>query len=121
MNKIKKFTMPFIAIVIAAALVFGASAFKPLKPFSTTTMYYHGGSFLQADVQTKSNWTTSSQSCPNGTAKACSVDVPDDIVSGGSFISTVSLEGTAGNPSALSAVKNSGNNVSGVTIHNKPN
>ncbi len=120
MKKIKELAMPSMAIIMAIVLAFGTTAFKEKSAFDTTTMYYQGTSFSQTDVQTKSNWSTAAQDCPNGTTKACGVDVPNEILSGGSFISTVTLQATSGNPSALNAVKNSGNPVT-VSIHNRPN
>ena len=112
--------MPVIAVIAAVALALGTTAFKPEKPLVNTTMYYQGGSFSQANVQNKSNWSATTQPCSAGTAKACQVTVPSTVVSGGAFISTVSLDASAGTPSALTDVKNSGATVH-PAIQNKPN
>lgn len=102
----------------AIILAIGFSAFN-IKP-SNTTMYYHGPDFTHDNVVIKTNWNTTSFGCTPGTAKACQVIVPDNIVSSGSFVSTVSLEATAGSPSALTDVKNSGTSVN-PSITNKVN
>ncbi len=116
----KKSLMPATALVVAVLLAFGSTAFKADRPLATTTMYYQGTSFTQADVQTKSNWNTTSVSCPTGTVKACQVTVPSTDVSGGAFISTISLVASSSTPSVLTDVKNSGTSVD-PTIKNRSN
>jgi hypothetical protein len=107
----KKYLLGLFALVLAI----GFSAFN-LKPFATT-MYYHGPSFLQSDVQNKTNWNTTPQECIEGFDKACQVSVADNLISSGAFISTVTLEAEAGSSAALLTVKNSGSAVSSTIVN----
>ncbi|SFQ31042.1 DUF6520 family protein [Parafilimonas terrae] len=119
MKKIKEIAMPSLAIILAVILAIGTSAFKSEKSFFATTMYYHGpATYSQGDVQNPSNWNTTSTPCQQGNVKACQVAVPNAIVSGSSFISTVSLQASATTPSVLQDVKNSGSSVDN-TIKNR--
>ncbi len=119
MKKVKAVIMPSTAIILALILAIGTSAFKKDKNFANVPMYYQLTTFDHNDVVDKSHWSTTTQNCSNGSIRACKVSVPSTYVSGGAFVSSITLEATPGNPSALSDVKSSGSSIS-PDIQNKP-
>lgn len=112
MNNQKKFLLSTLTVVLALSLTLGISAFKSAeKTISPISMYYHGPSFSQADVQNKSYWNSTSRECPEGDERACQVTIDASLVQSGSFVSTVTLEAETGADAALIDVKNNGSSV----------
>lgn len=107
----KKLSLAIAAIAMTTALAWAASDTNKSPRLLTTTMYYHGPSFNQADVQNKAYWNTTAEECTPGEDKACQATVDASLVSGGSFISSVSLEAESGSSAALLDIKNSGTSV----------
>ncbi|HVY74138.1 MAG TPA: hypothetical protein VG890_04870 [Puia sp.] len=90
----KRIITPLLAAIVGLVAVFiGTSAFNWHKPYDVT-LFYHGPDFTQSEVQDKSNWNTTGESCDEGSDVACGFSVPDMYISGGQLVSNATI--TAG-------------------------
>ncbi|WP_316826049.1 MULTISPECIES: hypothetical protein [Pedobacter] len=90
MNTLKKISFGAFAFIFGLTLVLTQSAFKPAGIIASlkrvpVTVYYHGPSFLQAEVEKESNWTTTtnSQTCNDVDQVPCSLQIDNSYVSAG--------------------------------------
>lgn len=84
MKNLRKVQFGLLAVLLAVGIVFGMSAFKkdPISKRLQYTFRYNGPDYLQANVETESNWVYSADpiTCDGEPEEACSILVDESFV-----------------------------------------